>query len=249
MDVVARPARIRGCAGCTAFRIQVFYNLYFGLGYEAVAAVTSGLYQSRRGYDSLFEDTVGFLHARAAEVSDPRLSELLNYNLFFSYYFAAGITLDTEEFVLVTSRSPRYYVSAAYWDRDSLLWNFPAILSVDKERARQMLDYVFRVQNRNAGIHSRYIDGTMLEPGFELDELCAPLLALARYLEESGDIAYAEHGFVRLGVQHILNVLKEHRHPSVALYDTMLYPSDDMHTYPYLTYDNVLAECALRSLI
>ena len=228
---------------------EVFYNLYFGLGYEAVAAVTSGLYQSRRGYDSLFEDTAGFLHARAAEVSDSRLSELLNYNLFFSYFFAAGITLDTEEFVLVTSRSPRYYVSAAYWDRDSLLWNFPAILSVDKERARQMLDYVFRVQNRNVGIHSRYIDGTILEPGFELDELCAPLLALARYLEKSGDIAYAEHGYVRLGVQHILNVLKEHRHPSVALYDTMLYPSDDMHTYPYLTYDNVLAECALRSLV
>ena len=38
----------------------------------------------------------------------------------------------------MTSRSPRYYVSAAYWDRDSLLWAFPAILTVDAAYAREI---------------------------------------------------------------------------------------------------------------
>ena len=69
-------------------------------------------------------------------------------------------------------------MSAAYWDRDSLLWSFPTVVDSDPALARRMLDYVFGRQRRNLGVHSRYIDGTVLEPGFELDELMAPVLAL-----------------------------------------------------------------------
>ena len=84
-------------------------------------------------------------------------------------------------------RSPRYYVSAAYWDRDSLLWAFPAIVEADVCYARELLLSVFHLQGRNFGIHSRFIDGTVLEPGFELDELCAPVIALERYVQKTGD--------------------------------------------------------------
>ena len=101
----------------------------------------------------------------------------------------------------MTSRSPRYYVSAAYWDRDSLLWAFPAILTVDAAYAREILTYVFTRQARNFGVHSRCIDGTMLEPGFELDELCAPVIALNRYVEQTGNLAFAKQGFVQAGLQ------------------------------------------------
>ena len=46
-----------------------------------------------------------------------------------------------------------------------------------------MLGYVFGRQRRNIGVHSRFIDGAVLEPGFELDELVAPVLALERYAD------------------------------------------------------------------
>ena len=85
--------------------------------------------------------------------------------MFFCLFYSTGLTLDTEERVLVTSRSPRYYVSAAYWDRDSLLWSFPTLLDADHELAREALLYAFGRQARNIGTHSRYIDGTVLEPG------------------------------------------------------------------------------------
>src|SRR5690606_29295504 len=91
-----------------------------------------------------------------------------------------------EQRVLLTSRSPRYYVSAAYWDRDSLLWSLPALLLVEPAVAREALLYAFQVQRRNFGIHSRYIDGVVLEPGLELDEVCAPVLALDHYLAQTG---------------------------------------------------------------
>ena len=148
----------------------------------------------------------------------------------------------------MTSRSPRYYVSAAYWDRDSLLWAFPAILTVDAAYAREILTYVFTRQARNFGVHSRFIDGTMLEPGFELDELCAPVIALDRYVEKTGDTAFAARPFVRDGLEEILRRMEAKKHPSVPMYETFLQPTDDMHNHIYLTYDNALVCYALRAL-
>ena len=223
-------------------------DIAFGLGFEAVAAVTSALEMLRQTFDSRLEDTAAFLRGRSVRTGDEKADLMLNYNLFFCYFFAAGRTLDTEELVMVTSRSPRYYVSAAYWDRDGLLWAFPAILKADQARAKEMLDYVFTRQIRNAGVHSRYIDGTVLEPGFELDELCAPAIALCRYVEETGDTAYLSREYIVDGINHILAVLKTKKHEKTHLYETFLYPSDDMHEYRYLTYDNALTANMLRSL-
>ncbi|MCI1965829.1 MAG: glycoside hydrolase family 125 protein [Oscillospiraceae bacterium] len=221
----------------------------WGLGFEEVAAVTSAKEMLRRGYDYELNRTLAWLKERMQKFKDPKLTELYNTNLFFCIFFSTGITLDTEELVLVTSRSPRYYVSAAYWDRDSLLWSFPAVLDADPGLAYEMLQYIFGRQKKNFGIHSRYLDGTMLEPGFELDELMAPVLALDRYVNVTADRNILEEPNVKDGVERILNQLKKHRHESVALYDTFLQPTDDEHVYPYLTYDNVLAWKALHALI
>lgn len=72
----------------------------------------------------------------------PKLTEVYNTNLFFCIFYSTGLTLDTEELVCATSRSTRYYVSAAYWDRDVLLWAFPAILDADPQLAEEILRYV-----------------------------------------------------------------------------------------------------------
>lgn len=222
--------------------------IWFGLGYEEVAAATSAKEMLRQGFDRELEKTCRWLAERERTVGDGALDEILNVNLFFSYFFGGGKTLDTEEFALMTSRSPRYYVSAAYWDRDSLLWSFPAILLADQETAAEMLRYVFTRQIKNVGIHSRFIDGTLLEPGFELDELCAPIIALARYVEQTGDAGMLQRPWIRSGVEHILKRLRSKRHRDTALYETFLQPTDDLRVYPYLTYDNVLVWYSLQKL-
>lgn len=226
-------------------RAAVFW---WGFGYEEVAAATSAKEMLRQGWDTELRRTLHWLNARSADLGDPALTALYNTNLFFCIHFSTGVTLDTEELVLVTSRSPRYYVSAAYWDRDSLLWSFPAILQADPALARRMLGYVFGRQRRNLGVHSRFIDGTVLEPGFELDELMAPVLALERYVDATGDRDLLQQPEVRQGVAEILDKLAERRHPDTALYETFLQPTDDERVYPYLTYDNALVWQALRAL-
>jgi meiotically up-regulated gene 157 (Mug157) protein len=168
--------------------------------------------------------------------------------MFFSFFFSTGRTLDTEELCLMTSRSPRYYVSAAYWDRDSLLWSFPAILMADSAYAREMLQYVFTRQIRNIGVHSRFIDGTVLEPGFELDELCAPVIALERYVHTTGDRTILSEHAVKDGLARILRILDSKKHRAIDLYETFLQPTDDMRVYPYLTYNNALVWKALGAL-
>jgi len=220
----------------------------FGLGYEEVAASTSAKELYRRGFDRMLNETNLWLSLRERQLEDEKLKKLLNTNMFFSFFFASGRTLDTEEFVLMTSRSPRYYVSCAYWDRDSLLWSFPTILMADKEYAREILKYVFTKQIRNVGIHSRFIDGTVLEPGFELDELCAPLIALEKYLKKTFDEAFLQEPYVQEGIRRILRILDTKKHSALDLYETFLQPTDDTHVYPYLTYDNVLVWRVLTDL-
>ena len=215
-------------------------DFFWGFGMEEVGAATAAKEMLRQGFDAELKRTADWLNIRVRHASDSRIDELMNKNLFFNFFFAAGQSLDTEEFVLVTSRSPRYYVSAAYWDRDSFLWSFPSILLTDPEYAREMLEYAFTRQIRNIGIHSRYIDGTVLEPGFELDELCAPILALCLYVEETGDLTYMREPHVKKGIERVFKILATKKHPNTDLYESFLQPTDDPILYPYLTYNNVL---------
>ena len=112
----------------------------------------------------------------------------MNRNLLFTMLYAWGRTIDTEQFVGVTSRSPRYYVAAAYWDRDAMLWSFPGLLDADPSFAREALNYALGIQLRNTGTHSRFIDGIVLEDGFQFrDERRQFLAALMRSV--AGEIA------------------------------------------------------------
>ena len=222
--------------------------VFWGFGFEEVAAATSAKEMLRRGWSWEYQKTAAWLDARAHSFHSEKLTELYNTNLFFCIFFATGRTLDTEELVCMTSRSPRYYVSAAYWDRDVLLWAFPAILDADPALAEEILEYVFTRQRRNLGVHSRYIDGTVLEPGFELDELVAPIIALSAYLEVSGDRELLQEQSVLCGIDGILTKLALVKHPETELFETFLQPTDDERVYPYLTYDNVLVWLALSKL-
>lgn len=224
------------------------FIIYFGLGFEEVASTTSAKEMLRQGYEKERQKTIMWLSRRTRNLKNPKINELYNTNLFFCIFYSTGLTLDTEELICATSRSPRYYVSAAYWDRDSLLWAFPAILDVDTSLAKEILLYVFSRQRKNIGTHSRYIDGTVLEPGFELDELMSPILALYSYLKKTQDNEILEEiNFIK-AVKQILTKLEEVKAENEDLYATFLQPTDDEHVYEYLTYDNVLVYKAFMCL-
>lgn len=223
-------------------------DFYFGIGYEETAAATSAKHLYRLGHDRILSSTCDFLRSRHIE-NMGALSDVFHRNLFFNYFYAVGNTLDTEETVMMTSRGTRYYVSSAFWDRDCLLWSFPSILLIDQRKARECLKYVFHKQMKNIGIHSRFIDGVVLEPGFELDELCAPVIALKRYIDKTKDYDFLKKEYVQKSIEQILEEMARHFNPKINLVDTFLQPTDDVIVYPYLTYNNALVIKMLKDIL
>lgn len=200
----------------------------------------------RDGADALISQTGAWCQKHTRTTGDPQLDLLMNRNFIFTTLYAWGRTIDTEQFVGVTARSPRYYVSAAYWDRDAMLWSFPALLDTDITMARDALEYALTIQLRNTGTHSRFIDGIVLEDGFQLDGANAPIVALAAYVAKTNDTAFLEKH--RDALDFLRDRLASRYDASVGLYTSLQDSQDEYQKLPYLTYDNVLTWRALLDM-
>jgi hypothetical protein len=200
----------------------------------------------RYGADQILARAAEWCRKRTRTTGQPALDLLMNRNFLFTANYAWGRTIDTEQLVGVTSRSPRYYVSAAYWDRDAMLWSFPGLLDVDPSLARDALDYALTVQLRNTGVHSRFIDGVVLEDGFQLDEAVAPILAAAEYVKRTGDDEFLlSH---RAALLTLRDRLIGRFDPETGLYSSLQDSQDEYQKLPFITYDNVLAWRAMLDL-
>ncbi|MGA8089015.1 MAG: glycoside hydrolase family 125 protein [Terracidiphilus sp.] len=192
----------------------------------------------RDGAEAMIDQTAAWLSKRTRTTGRPDLDLLMNRNFLFTELYAWGRTIDTEQLVGVTSRSPRYYVSAAYWDRDAMLWSFPALLDIDPPMARDALEYALTTQLRNTGTHSRFIDGVVLEDGFQLDEATAPILALAAYVKRTNDTAFlAKH---RPALTLLRDRLIDRFDSATGLYSSLQDSQDEFQKLPFITYDNAL---------
>jgi len=200
----------------------------------------------RYGMDGVLDQTAAEARRHTRTTGQADLDRIMNRNLLFTTYYAWGRAIDTEEFVGMTSRSNRYYVSAAFWDRDALLWSFPGLLDTDPARAKEALNYVMGIQARNVGVHSRFIDGVMLEDGFELDELVAPIIALKAYIDATGDQSvWRSH---RETIKTLQQRLRAKRDQQTGLYDTFQDAQDEFIAKPFSVYDNALTWRALLDL-
>ena len=200
----------------------------------------------RYGIDGVINRAADDAHRHTRTTGQADLDLIMNRNLLFTTYYAWGRAIDTEDFIGVTSRSNRYYVSAAFWDRDALLWSFPGLMDIDPVRAGQALDYVLGIQARNIGIHSRFIDGVVLEPGLETDELVAPLIALGSYLDATHDgTMLSRHAGA---IATLAARLRQLRDPATGLYETFQDAQDEYTKKPFNISDNVLTWKALGVL-
>ncbi|MCD8511517.1 MAG: glycoside hydrolase family 125 protein [Bacillus sp. (in: Bacteria)] len=209
--------------------------VYISLNADPDGASTNLIHLKRKEYRSIKEELTSWLRAKSRSYEkDTALQHRFNQNLFFNYFFAVGKDLDTDDYIAMTSRSPHYYVSGAFWERDSFLWSFPAIKLVDpvfyKKIARE---HIIR-HSRNAGDHAHYIDGTVLYPGFELDEAASHLILLEDFEADEMDPVFMK------AIEDVVDRIEEERDPSTGLYKTFLMPSDDPSDYPFLTINNAI---------
>lgn len=225
-------------------------NLVLGAGIEEFSAshVVRALTEmiDRVGSEGMIDQAAQWCRQRTRTTGKPDLDMLMNRNFLFTAFYAWGKTFDTEQFVGVTSRSPRYYVSAAYWDRDAMLWSFPALLDVDRALAKDALEYALTTQLRNTGTHSRFIDGLVLEDGFELDEAVAPVIALGDYFRKTNDVEFLRSH--RQAMDLLRERILSRFDATTGLYSTMQDSQDEYQKLPFSTYSNVLTWHALNDL-
>ena len=222
-------------------------EVYLGVAPEADGACTTALHLRRRGVDALWTDTLSWLRQHRLPVDGP-LGERLNTNLFFNWFYAQADCLDDGRPVLLTSRSPHYYVCAAFWSRDAYLWTFPSLLLVDPARARRALLATLQLGGVRLPDHALYLNGTSLYPGFELDQAAAPILAVHRYVTGTGDWSLLAEPAVLPTLMALVERAEQWRHPSRDLYATFLLPTDDPTDFPYVTTCNALLASAFDAL-
>lgn len=220
-------------------------DFFISLGCELDGARLANVDMQRRG-KRLLPDTIRLLEKHHVSLPDPVLEQRANLNLNFCRYFSVGRALDTDRLVLLTSRSGRYYVSGAYWARDCMLWAFPTLLRYDRELAREALLTACTTYLKDGARHALYINGVCLYPGFELDQLVAPVIALERYVKKTSDAAIMATPEIINALTFTAASLKKWRDEETGLFATELSPSDDPCAYPYLTYNNFLVLAALR---
>lgn len=208
---------------------------YITVNSDMDGASTTLIHFKRKGFKNIYEELYNWLKEKYIKYpQDTMLEKMLNKNLFFNYFFAVGKDMESDKYVAMTSRSPRYYVSGAFWERDSFLWSFPAIKLIDRELYNTVAREMIILHSKNAGDHAHYIDGTVLYPGFELDEAASHFILL-----ENMDIESNDRELIK-AIEIVFNRIEKEFDAKTGLYRTFLLPSDDPSDYPFVTIDNVI---------
>lgn len=209
--------------------------VYVAVNADPDGASTTLVHLRRKDYRRIYEEFREWLEGKAIRLpGEPFYEGLLNQNLFFNYFFALGKDFASDQYVALTSRSPRYYVSGAFWERDTFLWSLPAVKLVDPELAKEVAREMILRHSKNAGEHAHYIDGTVLYPGFELDEAASYLIRAEDFGPEEADPELLR------AFDRVLRRVEQEYDPEAQLYRTFLLPSDDPSAYPFVTIDQAI---------
>jgi uncharacterized protein len=241
-------------------------DVFVGVATEPDGSGAMALFLRRTGFDALRGQTASWLDAHGPRLADASLERVVRTNAFFSHFFSQADCLDTGRTVMLTSRSPRYYVSGAFWSRDAYWWSFPALLLVDPVRARRALVASIATAGDRIADHALYVTGQRMYPGFELDELVAPVLAVWRYVDATGDrrvldepplrtlleVVARELGAVAAALEDVYDEgyisTATGERPTGEIFGTVLLPTDDPTDHPFTATGNALVAVALEAI-
>ncbi len=227
---------------------QTVVPLFIGMGLEEVSAVASANELRLQGWDRILTSVTTWLDSHAITCEDEHLRKVLNINSFYCFFNSQAITIDTEQYVVTSSRSAKSPRCALYSERDALRWSLPAVLQISWEHARKMLNYALTTQLNNVGTHSTFIDGIAMQPGVQLDNICAPIRALIIYVRHTGDKSVLFERTIQSGVNHIQQILAAQKHPSEPLFETLIRPSGRPSKNAFDCFCNVYAWRILNDL-
>jgi len=142
-----------GEAGSVAF--------FIAAGPERDGAEATVASMRRRGWSELLSITRDALQRMEQTVGHDGIDRLINRNLLFSYFYAAGRALDDAHFYLVRSRAPWNGNGITVRDWEALSWTLPSIQLADAALARELLLRASELHGYAPGLGVHYLDGTL----------------------------------------------------------------------------------------
>ncbi|MEO6211438.1 MAG: hypothetical protein ABIQ10_15130 [Gemmatimonadaceae bacterium] len=226
-----------GAKGSVAF--------FIAAGPERDGAEATVAAMRRRGWSDLLTVTRDALQRMEQTVGHDGIDRLINRNLLFAYFYAAGRALDDAHFYLVRSRAPWNGHGITVRDWEALSWTLPAIQLADPSLARELLLRASELHGYAPGLGVHYLDGTLFEPGFSLEGLASFALATDRYIRETADDQIVDEPVIAETLYASWDDLAERRDLHVPLYRTEVTLSGDPAAHPFTLHGNAVVAQAL----
>ena len=221
---------------------------YIAAGPERDGAEATVAVMRRRGWSELLTITRDALLELEQTVGHDGIDRLINRNLLFAYFYAAGRALDDAHFYVVRSRAPWNGRGVTTRDWDAVVWTLPAIQLADAALARELLLRACELHGYAPGSGVHYLDGTLFEPGFSLEGVAAFAIATDRYIRETGDEQIVDEPAVADTLYASWDDLHARRDEHVPLYSTEVTPSGAPAAHPFTLHGNAVVAQALDVL-
>lgn len=227
-----------GARGSVAF--------FIAAGPERDGAEATVAAMRRRGWSELLTITRDALQRMEQTVGHDGIDRLINRNLLFSYFYAAGRALDDAHFYLVRSRAPWNGYGITVRDWEALSWTLPGIQLGDPSLARELLLRASELHGYAPGLGVHYLDGTLFEPGFSLEGLASYALATDRYIRGTGDDQIVDEPVIAETLYASWDDLAERRDQHVPLYRTEVTLSGEPASHSFTLHGNAVVAQALE---
>lgn len=215
--------------------------LYIGFGKNDITSLASAKELMYQGHTRITEVLKSWLQRHIIDNENPDIKQLINENSFYNFFHSQGITLDTEDMVIVSSRDNKSFTCGIYADDDSMEQSLPAVNLISWSQARKHIHYAFTTQSNNTGVLSRGINGKIIEPGMKLNSICSPIRALEKYVRRTNDLSILYLEDTQNQINYIQDILSAQYHSSADLMETLYDPSGNYSKYPYICIQNIMA--------
>jgi len=219
---------------------------YIAAGPERDGAEATVATMRRRGWSELLTITRDALQRMEQTVGHDGIDRLINRNLLFAYFYAAGRALDDAHFYLVRSRAPWNGYGITVRDWEALSWTLPAIQLGDPSLARELLLRASELHGYAPGLGVHYLDGTLFEPGFSLEGLASYALATDRYIRGTGDDQIVDEPVLAETLYASWDDLAARRDEHVPLYRTEVTLSGVPASQSFTLHGNAVVAQALE---
>lgn len=211
------------------------HKLAYGVGLSVEEAVSNARWLAERA--TLEVATALWRSRLEAAPDDLLLRRALAYGQMMAVPVGEGTCLLTDHMLLPLS-----------WNRDAYFAARALLSAGEREIVRRHLLWTFETAERQNNIWARcYLaNGGVKDGAYQLDQQLYPLLELAEYVLETGDLSTAERLMPQ--VSAVLAAVETRRKPGTLLFSTDETPADDPIALPYHFSSHVLLWRTLSKL-